>query len=830
MSMEQHQQQRRSAVTGRRVGVAAAALVLATTGAAVATQQAASADEVRTISARAAQARKCHDRQFGDARGVASFRVTAPSTGLVRVRLDPTGPRNRDADWDVALFDRGDGRVVAASAGLRSYEIADGFVTAGARLVVQGCRYAGDAERVNVSVTFVAAPAATAQQAADPVQLVAVDTPTRADKNRLTTLDLDLAESATETSIDVVLHGRADADTVRKAGFTYTVKIPDLAAHVARTKAEDAAFRARTARSDLPSGRTEYRRLADYDYEMKELARRNPALVKTIVLPRRTIEGRDIGGLEIAQNPANTADGKPIFLNMGVHHAREWPAGEHPMEWAYDLVNGYGHDQRTTRLVRATRNIVVPIVNPDGFSVSREAPPRGDFTAFDYEMKRKNCNPADAPTPEFRSGLCPQNPAGRLRGTDLNRNYGGFWGGPGASTNWSNDVYRGSAPFSEPETQAVRELISARPVTNLITNHTFSNLVLRPPGVLATGQSVDELLMRGLGEEMSDKNGYSNLRGWQLYDTTGTTEDWSYWVTGGLGYTFEIGAIDFHPTFADGVIAEYLGRAPAAGAGKGGNREAYFTMLESTANSAHHARITGQAPPGWTLRVHKEFQTPTSPVIQPDGSIGPALLFSDVLDNTLRPNGAFTWHINPSTRPYVAGRYGRFPTAPPQAPITLANPPGQPPENPGAPAPGDEEVPFTILGPPDFDNGEVHVRIQWTNPDTDWDLFVLDSDDHVVAQAATFGTNFEEAILLDPPPGTYRAVMVNFDQIDGQPFDDWTSGTVTFAAPAPPVPGVTEAWTLTCERPNGSIAAVRQVIVGRGQTVDVGDFCRRHKR
>jgi hypothetical protein len=40
------------------------------------------------------------------------------------------------------------------------------------------------------------------------------------------------------------------------------------------------------------------------------------------------------------------------------------------------------------------------------------------------------------------------------------------------------------------------------------------------------------------------------------------------------------------------------------------------------------------------------------------------------------------------------------------------------------------------------------------------------------------------------------------------------------------VPGVTESWTLTCERPNGSIAAVRQVDVGRGQSVDVGDFCR----
>jgi hypothetical protein len=126
----------------------------------------------------------------------------------------------------------------------------------------------------------------------------------------------------------------------------------------------------------------------------------------------------------------------------------------------------------------------------------------------------------------------PLNPAGPVRGTDINRNYGGFWGGPGASTRWSSETYRGPAPFSEPEVQSVRELISGRQVTNLITNHTYSNLVLRPPGVQAVGEPVDEPLLYRLGEEMTDKNGYANIRSWQLYDTTGSTEDWSYWVTG----------------------------------------------------------------------------------------------------------------------------------------------------------------------------------------------------------------------------------------------------------------------------------------------------------
>jgi murein tripeptide amidase MpaA len=79
-------------------------------------------------------------------------------------------------------------------------------------------------------------------------------------------------------------------------------------------------------------------------------------------------------GIEIATDPFNLRDGKPIFLNMGVHHAREWPSSEHSIEWVYDLLDNYGNEDRPTRLVRATRNIVIPVVNPDAFNISREAP------------------------------------------------------------------------------------------------------------------------------------------------------------------------------------------------------------------------------------------------------------------------------------------------------------------------------------------------------------------------------------------------------------------------------------------------------------------------
>ena len=44
----------------------------------------------------------------------------------------------------------------------------------------------------------------------------------------------------------------------------------------------------------------------------------------------------------------------------------------------------------------------------------------------------------------------------------------------------TSDTYRGPAPNSEPEMQAVRALISSRQAVVAITNHTYSNLILRP--------------------------------------------------------------------------------------------------------------------------------------------------------------------------------------------------------------------------------------------------------------------------------------------------------------------------------------------------------------
>ena len=523
----------------------------------------------------------------------------------------------------------------------------------------------------------------------------------------------------------------------------------DLTAQGRRDRRADAAFDAATTASELPSGRTTYRRLFDYSEDMKRLAREHPDLVKPITLNHTTYEGRPVEGIEITTNP-NARDGKPVFLQMGAHHAREWPSAEHAIEWAYELVLGYRRgDARVRQLVDTTRTIVVPIVNPDGFNASREAGElqgggdgRGgtaddetiNILTHPNEYRRKNCRLITGD----EAGNCLQPAFGLASaGVDPNRNYGGFWGGAGASGDPTNETYYGTGPFSEPETQNVRELVSSRQVTTLITNHTFSNLVLRPPGIQVQGLTPDEPIYKALGDAMAAENGYASQLSYQLYDTTGTTEDWSYYATGGLGFTFEIGPEHFHPPFAE-TVAEY----------EAGNRAAYFLAQESTADASKHAVLTGRAPAGAVLRLKKTFETPTSQ----------DTTFTDTLDSTHPGAGRRVVRVAREPVDAPARRAGARPRADRRsvaaADVRRRRGGTVPCANFDDPPEGCyEDHTVTIPGGTGVDNARATVRVQWATPVSDYDMKVY-RDGEEVGSSGQGTTDFEQVVLADPGPAT----------------------------------------------------------------------------
>jgi Zinc carboxypeptidase len=705
----------------------------------------------------------------------------------------------------------------------------------------------GGGRRARLSVGSTAVSTAPARK----VSLVRVSTPTRERKELLTRLGLDLTEHGGRKFVSVLLHGPRDARTLRENKFSYTVVTRDLVSRDIRDRAADARFETAARASSLPSGRDAYRRLPDYAEDLKKLVAENPGLVRPITLAHKTWEGRTVEGVEITTNVNNLADGKPVFLQMGVHHAREWPSGEHAIEWAFELVNGYkSGNPRTRRLVRAVRTIVIPIVNPDGFNISREAgeaqqggdgrgkpnPAEDDETVnivtHPYEYRRKNCR-----HPEGEGGDCLGPSAGvASTGVDPNRNYGAFWGGPGASGDFHNETFYGPAAFSEPETQNIRDLVSARQVTTLITNHTFSDLVLRAPGLKSQGLAADEPAMKALGDSMAAENGYLSMYGWQLYDTTGTTEDWSYSATGGYGYTFEIGCVDlnrstnecetghFHPPFPE-MVKEWEGRtrfADRGGRDGRGNREAYYKAMENAANAKQHSMLEGSAPSGLLLRLTKQFETPTSRDEAPKD--GKPDTFTDRLNSTyaVPDSGRLGWHINPSTRPLVAidrGRVARGEASPPQTFANNPPPPGPPCPTYPTTLPGCfREHAITVPSGPGIDNESATIRVEWVTPVSDYDVYVFrDTNGNGVVNggepsegsSAQGTTDFEQVTLGPSPSGRYVVRVVNWAA--AEPYDI----NVTFAKPTFTA-AQRENWSLSCETFGGAVLSRRQFYVARG--------------
>ena len=835
------------------------------------------ATETNLTAADAAK-RTCAARLLSaDRRGIARESWKAPMSGFVNVRLSGA----RRADWDLTVFDAASKRRMGSSQAFGSTELVQTWVTSGQRLAIQGCRRSGSRRSaLEVQLVDLAPP----KQFGTPT-LVRVGIGGGEDLHRLEELGLDVTHNIRQGSADVVLNTAADRATLAKTGLDFKTRIADLARSYDRSRAADAAYARRlSGKANLPSGnRTSYRELADYETELKQLAETYPDRVKPVVLPQQTVEGRTIDGVEIAGNVKQPEDGRPVYFIVGIHHAREWPAGEIPLEFAHLLAQGYGSDERITSLLDRVRVVIVPIVNKDGFHASREAsktysprdaacdPIAGYENCGDVELaegvatgggaayRRKNCRGIVFPV-----GV----PCELQNGVDPNRNYGEGWGGIGSTMNPYGQTYRGTGPWSEPETQAVHEYTRSRQVTNLITVHNVAALVLRPPGQRADGLAPDEPRLKELGDAMADATGYTSQYGWQLYDTSGTTEDWNYAAAGTFGYTIEIGPENgfFHMPYETGVVAEWDGIGERQGKGM---REALMLSLESAANPADHAVIEGTAPAGRVLRVKKEFQTLTSPVCQvalDDPGVGDVcqaegdpIAVDDFIDTTMvvPSSGRFEWHVTPSTRPFLAARRDEV--------VSVTREESHTPEEgeTGTPAGSriisDEYGPeseatrtFTVTEADQADELVVDLTAdpvgggENTNlEDYDVYLYFKQADGTLKpigiprsdvppggaliwvleeGQGARIGPAQPEQLIVESPPvGDYVAKIVNRMGTGST----WELGVRRLNSEQNLVSsGVTEAWTVSCESADGkTVYEARDVVINRGERKSIDFGC-----
>lgn len=242
--------------------------------------------------------------------------------------------------------------------------------------------------------------------------------------------------------------------------------------------------------------------------EMAAYAAAHPAIARLDTIGT-TYQGRPIVAIEISDQPGQD-EGEPEVLVNGCHHARELMSVEVPLDAMRRLLDGYGADPVLTSLVDSRRIWIAPVINPDGH-VYVEQNANGQSSGW----WRKNRRP---------------NGDGSV-GVDLNRNYAWEWGRDdiGSSPVPSSETYRGTGPFSEPETAALRDFVDSRSFAVAVSYHSYGELVLYPWGYDRLDTPEHEIFA-ALADSVTAWNGYraGNPKSNAIYLTNGGSEDWLY--------------------------------------------------------------------------------------------------------------------------------------------------------------------------------------------------------------------------------------------------------------------------------------------------------------
>jgi murein tripeptide amidase MpaA len=303
---------------------------------------------------------------------------------------------------------------------------------------------------------------------------------------------------------------------VEQAGIPYVVTVWDLEATLE-------AERARIEASNQQRGLdwfADYKDIDQISAKVDELVALRPDLAQRFDVGQ-SLQGRTIFGIHIT---SGVGSNKPAIFLHGLQHAREWVTGMIAMYISDRLVRTYDSNPEVQALLDHFDFYIVPVMNADGYAYTWTPNNR---------LWRKNRRP---------------NSDGSF-GVDLNRNWGYQWGpnlDGGSSGTPNNETYRGTAAFSEPETQVMRDFILAHPrIVFHVDIHSYGQLILSPWGYtidLPPDATLFEALNHGFADAIYTTHGHAYSAGptfTTIYPANGISDDWSYGVQGILGWGIE---------------------------------------------------------------------------------------------------------------------------------------------------------------------------------------------------------------------------------------------------------------------------------------------------
>ncbi len=357
--------------------------------------------------------------------------------------------------------------------------------------------------------------------------------------------DKTMLESLQAMSLDIVERGNnyiviitdsTELNEIQQKGFRTETIYKDVVEHYQSRILEQPSIA-----EDMGG----YKTLAEINAAVDTMIINHPSIISSKVIIGQSLEGRDIWAVKISDNP-NVEENETEVLYYSAIHCREVITPEVLLYFMNHLLDNYGTDPEVTDIVDNRQLWFVLNVNPDGYVYNEVIEPAGGGL---WRKNRRN------------------NGDGTF-GVDLNRNYGNHWGYDdiGSSPVTSSETYRGTAAFSEPETQVMRDFIEAHNFVITASFHSYSNLVLWPWGYdyLYTD---DENVFSLLGDSIAAYNNYFPAPGWTLYLVNGDTDDWGYGEqtskNKNLAITFEVGSTTdgFWPALSriPALVSENLG-------------------------------------------------------------------------------------------------------------------------------------------------------------------------------------------------------------------------------------------------------------------------------
>jgi phage terminase large subunit-like protein len=230
-----------------------------------------------------------------------------------------------------------------------------------------------------------------------------------------------------------------------------------------------------------------------------------------------TYENRTMWAVRVTLNP-DAPTGRPEVMYHALIHAREPESMETQFYYMFWLFENYNTDP-TARYILNNREIYwIPVLNADGYVHNQTTNPNGGG------MWRANKHLTSPP-----SLTCGP--------VDPNRNYGiyQFWNSSnnGSSTDpcsGGQGTYRGTLPFSELETQNMKNFVNSRNIKTAFSAHTYGNYLIKPWCWQDPIGTPDDAMFNEFTSDMKATNGYTAGFPSQTvgYKVRGGTDDWYY--------------------------------------------------------------------------------------------------------------------------------------------------------------------------------------------------------------------------------------------------------------------------------------------------------------